>query len=190
MSTLKRGNFQPWMVPFFFLMAGLIAWAVWFEGLFPGSGDTAGDRHLQDLPEFALADDSGKKFSQADIRGKVAVIHFWAAWCAPCIDEIPKWTAFAQRYQDRKDQVRFVAISLDPTWQEAHKILPPERLPAEVLSLLDPEQKTSEAFGSFQFPESYLVSRGGKILMKWVGPQNWEAPQLAAAIDIALSSGK
>ena len=171
-------------------MAGLIGWAVWSEGHLPGSGGSGGDRHLQDLPEFSLADATGKVFTQDDIAGKVAVIHFWAAWCAPCIDEIPKWTAFAQRYQEKSDQVRFVAVSLDPTWKEAHKILPTERLPTGVFSLLDPEQKTSEAFGSFQFPESYLVSRGGKILMKWVGPQNWDGPNLAAAIDIALSSGK
>ena len=174
------------MVPFVVLLAAAAGWAIWSGGMLDSVQSPSG-RHLQDMPEFSLSDASGKKRSSDEIRGKVAMVHFWASWCAPCLEEIPKWTAFAGAYSGN-DAVRFVAISLDQKWEDALKVLPKDRLPPGSLSLLDADQKVSEAFGSFQFPETYLVSRSGKVVMKWVGPQNWDSPRIKEAIEMAVRS--
>jgi thiol-disulfide isomerase/thioredoxin len=80
--------------------------------------------------------------------------------------------------QKPNEGIIWVAISLDQDWGSAEAVLAPSQLPEGVISLLDPENKVSEAYGTFQFPETYLLGAGDnqsfKILQKWVGPQPWQ----------------
>ena len=53
----------------------------------------------------------GTRFSLAEHRGKVALINFWATWCAPCRQEMPALEAFYRRHRERG--LVMLAISLD-----------------------------------------------------------------------------
>lgn len=53
----------------------------------------------------------GTPHTIAELRGQPAVVNFWATWCAPCKEEMPRLQKLAQSY--RASNVRFVAISLD-----------------------------------------------------------------------------
>lgn len=128
----------------------------------------------QPIKPFRLPDASGQIRALDDFKGNVILVHFWAAWCAPCVEEIPQIVAFAKQWE--KHPVKVVAVNLDKSWEEAHTILPSKDLPSNLISVIDLESRVAELYGSYQYPETYLIGKDLKIQMKWIGPQNWGSP--------------
>ncbi|MFL5814437.1 MAG: peroxiredoxin family protein [Bdellovibrionia bacterium] len=132
-------------------------------------------------PDFALQDAEGKAHKLSDFRGKIVLLHFWASWCPPCLGEIPNWLEMAEAFKGKP--VQLFAVSLDESWQAAHKVLPTDHLPPGVVSVIDPKTQVSEQYGSYAFPETYLISPKGEIITKWVGPQDWKNPNFVRMMD-------
>jgi thiol-disulfide isomerase/thioredoxin len=116
----------------------------------------------------------------------VVLVHFWATWCPPCIEELPQWVALAKKYTGRPLQM--VAVSLDSDWEAPHRLLPESEVTSPLISLLDPERKSPEDYGSYQFPETYLIDRSHRIVHKWVGPQDWSNPATLEPIERSLNN--
>jgi thiol-disulfide isomerase/thioredoxin len=150
----------------------------------PTRGSVANIAHPRPAPQFELKQSNGKMFRLADFKGNAVVVHFWASWCPPCLAEIPEWLEFADRWKGKP--VRFVAVSLDQAWPDALRILPDSRLPGNVMSVLDQEQKLPDQFGTYQYPETYLLDSQQRIVSKWVGAQNWNSTQIKDAIEAAM----
>jgi thiol-disulfide isomerase/thioredoxin len=49
-------------------------------------------------PDFTRTDLDGKSRALSAYRGKVILLNFWATWCEPCLSEIPRFSAWQQRY--------------------------------------------------------------------------------------------
>ena len=128
----------------------------------PVSGSQAGVptnvAHPHPAPLFELPGPDGKLFKLESLKGNAVIVHFWASWCPPCLGEIPHWLEFASQWKSKP--VKFVAVSLDQGWPEALKILPVSQLPENVSSVLDHDQKLPDLFGTYQYPETYLLDRG------------------------------
>jgi thiol-disulfide isomerase/thioredoxin len=54
---------------------------------------------------------TGARVSTDNLRGKVVVLDFWASWCSPCIDELPRLKELYAKY--RGQGVEFIGVSLD-----------------------------------------------------------------------------
>ncbi len=135
---------------------------------------------LQQAPDFKLKDSKGKEVKLSDYASKPVVLHFWASWCAPCIDEIPQWLKAAKDLESLG--ISWIAVSLDSSWDSASKILKDSDLPANAISLIDTAMEIPETFGSFQFPETYAINGQGKIAMKWVGTQDWKSDPIVSKL--------
>lgn len=134
----------------------------------------------QEAFEFELKDAKGLTHRLSQWKGKYIVLHFWASWCPPCLAELGEWIAFSDRMKQKYgDSVVFVAVSLDKNWEDATKVLNRTKIEGSFVSLLDPEMQVSEKYGSYQFPETYLIGRDLKISEKWVGTQEWGSVRLA-----------
>jgi peroxiredoxin len=62
-------------------------------------------------PPITLTTLDGRHIDTRDLRGKVVILTFWATWCAPCRDELPQLSLYAQ--QHARDGLVVLAFSLD-----------------------------------------------------------------------------
>ena len=145
-----------------------------FEQRVIQKGDTA--------PSFAVTTDSGKKLSRTDFGGKVLVLNFWATWCPPCIQEMPSLNRFAQEMASAG--VVVLGVSVDKNEQTYKKFLQQAGLAFETAR--DPEADISADYGSFMWPETYIINAQGKVVEKYVGDRDWTDPKVMSAIKALL----
>ena len=91
--------------------------------------------------------------------------NFWASWCIPCEDEAPILEQASRQYQG---QVVFVGVDVQDTSQAASGFL--ARYGISYPNGMDTTGEISIAYGLTGVPESYFISRDGRIMRKWTGP--------------------
>lgn len=62
-------------------------------------------------PPLVLRTLDGHSIDTRDLRGQVVVVTFWATWCAPCREELPLLSAYAERHA--AEGLRVLGFSLD-----------------------------------------------------------------------------
>ena len=125
------------------------------------------------VPNFTLRDETGKVVALGEFRGQIVVLNFWATWCPPCIEEMPSLNRFAERYQGKGIQV--IGLSVDENAEAYQEFLASNQI--KFLTLRDPAHNTSYVYGTFRFPETYIINREGRLLRKVIGAIDWASPQ-------------
>lgn len=62
------------------------------------------------FPIFETVDLDGNRIRTEDLNGKFLILDFWATWCGPCIEQMPKLVGINKKYGDR---LRVISVSLD-----------------------------------------------------------------------------
>jgi len=138
-----------------------------------------GDR----APEFSLVSLDGKASSLSSYRGKVVMVHFWATWCPPCVEELPTLERLYRAYAGK--DLDILAISVDEGGASAvGQFMQKNRFALPVL--LNPDQSVARQYGTFKFPETYLVDRDGIVRRKVIGAADWMSPEAQKVIQAML----
>jgi thiol-disulfide isomerase/thioredoxin len=131
--------------------------------------------------DFSLLDRQGKAWRPSDFQGNFVLLNFWATWCPPCIEELPMMEALNQKFKAKNFSM--IAVSVDNSWEEIDKFFQKGGSYPSFLILLDSPKAVSRSLGTEKFPETYLISKEGKILKKFVGPINWMNPKILAEFE-------
>jgi cytochrome c biogenesis protein CcmG, thiol:disulfide interchange protein DsbE len=124
-------------------------------------------------PDFTLQD-TDRKISLSQLRGKVVVLNFWATWCPPCVEEMPSLVQMQQRMKNKN--VSVLAVSVDVDENAYRKFLKDYKV--DLLTVRDPDQKSNNLYGTFKFPETYVIDRNGVMRRKFIGPVDWSQPEI------------
>jgi peroxiredoxin len=124
-------------------------------------------------PDF-IVQDSDRKVALSDLRGKVVVLNFWASWCPPCVEETPSMVQMANRVKDKG--VVVFGVSVDVDGDAYHKFLKDYKI--EYLTVRDADSKSSSLYGTFKFPETYIIDRNGTLRRKFIGAVDWNSPEV------------
>jgi thiol-disulfide isomerase/thioredoxin len=127
----------------------------------------------ESAPKLTLKDLSGQTQKLASLRGKIVVLNFWATWCEPCQEELPRLSRLAQSYAGHKDaekQVQFLAVSIDAA-KDREKIEPLlHRLHVDLNVWTGADLDTLEKFGLGNVvPGTMVIDEKGQIITRVMG---------------------
>jgi peroxiredoxin len=64
-------------------------------------------------PAFAVTTTDGKRITMDGLQGKVVLLDFWATWCAPCREALPRIRNVARKFQGEPLVVLSVSVDTD-----------------------------------------------------------------------------
>lgn len=123
-------------------------------------------------PDFSITTDKGLTLTRTNFGGKVLVLNFWATWCAPCVEEIPSLDQFQQKLAG--SGVVVLAVSVDRNPKLYDRFL--KRFPVSFQTARDPEANISADYGTYKYPETYVIDRNGKVVQKVISSRDWTDP--------------
>jgi cytochrome c biogenesis protein CcmG, thiol:disulfide interchange protein DsbE len=124
-------------------------------------------------PDFTVKD-SDHTVSLSDYKGKVVLLNFWATWCSPCVQEMPSLVELQRRMKDKGVVVLGVSIDVDEGGY--HKFIRDHGV--NFVTVRDGKQTSPNLYGTFGWPETYVIDRTGTIRRKFIGAVDWSSPDI------------
>lgn len=121
-------------------------------------------REPKNLIEFSLPLYTGKLFNSNSLKGKVAIINIWAAWCAPCVREMPELQKLYDKYRKTSD-VSVITINADEDLETIKNFMIAGKYNFPVLLSDDYFSEIS----SDSLPTTFFIDKQGRIVYKQVG---------------------
>lgn len=127
-------------------------------------------------PEKQVTDDfnfkklNGERGHLYRYKGQKVVLHFWASWCAPCVEELPELFAKAKL----EKQTQFILITLDKTPGEAVNFLDKYEVDSNIVFGID-DGALSKTFNLAGLPESFIFNPDLTVKRHMVGSVHWES---------------
>ena len=135
-------------------------------------------------PDFALESLTGEPVELTRYRGRVVVLNFWATWCPPCVTEMPS----LERLSKLDNNVTVLTVSVDRDLDILRNFVAEHGLTLPVAR--DPERSLAARYGTYKYPETYILSPNGQVHDKIVGAVDWDQPNLRShLLTLARSAG-
>lgn len=116
-------------------------------------------------PEFSGPNPDGKIIALNDIKGKITLIDFWAAWCKPCRAENPNVVAVYNKYHEKG--LNIVGVSLDRTADAWKKAIADDGLEWNHISNIAYfDDKIAKMYNVSAIPAAFLLDENGVIIAK------------------------
>lgn len=138
----------------------------------------------QAAPDAGFARFDGTRGDLSDYAGKVAVVNFWATWCAPCRAEMPSLQALQDTLGEEGLEVVTIAFgrhdpaAMERFWTEAGVTSLPLHL--------DAESELARGFGVTGLPHTVILDREGRIVAHKRGEADWASPEALALLRAVL----
>ena len=120
------------------------------------------------LEEVRFQRMDGTEFGLSAEQKTYTVIHFWAAWCKPCLAEFPELKAALPRLQS--DSIVFFLA----TEEDMDQIRAFEEKRNFGLEFLHLKEATLADFEVHALPTTLVLDSTGKVVYRHMGQLNWQ----------------
>jgi len=105
------------------------------------------------------------QLSLAELEGTPVMLNFWASWCIPCREEAPllqdAWGRFGPK------GVLFLGLNMQDLTDDARGFL--DEFAITYPSVREPSDEIARAYGTTGIPETYFISRRGRVVGHVIG---------------------
>ena len=110
-------------------------------------------------PDFTLRGADGRNVRLDELRGQVVLVNFWATWCGPCREEMPRLETLYEKY--RKSGFVLLGVKVDDDPHAAMGV--GQKLNVSFPVVLDTEKKVSKLYDLNTMPSTVVIDRDGKM---------------------------
>ena len=139
----------------------------------------------QEMPDFTVTNAGGGKFKISELKGKIVYVKFWATWCPPCLEEMPRIEKEIWQKNRRSENFVMTAIAREQTEKDINPFI--KKYDYDFPTAADPQREIFKLFGNVGIPRSYVVGADGKILFQTVGYNAAEFSRMAKMIEDELA---
>ena len=128
----------------------------------------------REVPKFTFKTMDGSSYTREHLAGKPIIVNFWATWCAPCRKEMPSlnraWSVV------EGEGIDMLAINLGDTVGSINEFM--QEVPIDFPVVISTNPSDLNAWGVRGLPTTVVLNAEGKIVMKLVGPAEWDEDEL------------
>ncbi len=135
---------------------------------------------LRGLPAVLTPD--GRTVPLELAAGQTTLLHFWASWCAPCLEELPALAALAAAHAG--PDVRFLTLSEDRDPVALRRFLAHHPDSAALPVYIDPDRRIAHALHLDSVPVTVVVDGRGMERARLTGSGRWQGADGARLVEI------
>jgi thiol-disulfide isomerase/thioredoxin len=122
-------------------------------------------------PPFSFGAPNGGSVTNESLHGRVAVLAFWATWCTPCREELPRLNRLYEQYDKNRD-VAFLAVDTERDDDLAAAAKKAKAFFAKTglsLPLVIGDNDASNGLGVSGLPALLIIDQQGHIRLRHTG---------------------
>lgn len=123
------------------------------------------------MPDYADETLAPVKFAPQD--SKLTIVHFWATWCVPCLEELPILDQFVAKHKD--SPVAFIPLALDGKNVAKVRAFYDDNGIKHMPLYMDASMKSFRATKASGLPTTLFFDQDGKEVARAEGPADWES---------------
>ena len=123
-------------------------------------------------PPLVLENMDGESWDIGDARGRWVFVHFWAAWCGPCREEMPTIQAIFPQFDAKQLEIVLIntAESEDTVFEFLAGVAP------DITPLMDIDGLVTERWQPRGLPATFFVDPKGRLRYLALGGRPWDTP--------------
>lgn len=128
------------------------------------------------IPPLVLDSLDGPRTDLAFLRGRPLIVHFFATWCAPCIEEMASLNALAALPLD----IGILVVDVGEVEARLRRFF--RDRPVSFPVLLDRDRMATKRWRVESLPASFVLDHALQPVLKAREPLDWASPRVVAAL--------